>query len=322
MLAVVGANSSALTHCLQDHRFWQIAIPIVAVAACVCGSSGCATLSSRNPVERNVLAARHSSQQGMAALDRGHLVQAEQYFSDAIAQCPDNIDARCQLSECLWKRGAHNDAIDHLSEALANSENDDTQMLVRLGQMKLEVGEIEDAQALVQKALHSSPDAAQAWQLDGSIRYQQGRYQEALASYQRSLSHAPENVETQLAIAEIYHRLERPGRTLATLTNVERSLPAEYDNQRQLTLKGTALNRLTRYEEAVSVLTAAIQTETPSPELMEQLAFAQIQTGRYQQARQTIRRALPLANSEQNRAFQQLMTQMAAKENRTETQVR
>ena len=322
MLAVDGAKPSALPHCLQDHRFWPIAIPIVVAALCVCGSSGCATLSSRNPVEGNVLAARHCSQQGMAALDRGHIRQAEQHFAEAVAQCPDNIDARCQLAECLWRRGANYDAIEHLSEALKSSESNDPQILVRLGQMKLEVGEIEDAQALVQRALHSSPDAPQPWQLDGSIRYQQGRYQEALASYQRSLSHAPENVETQLAIAEIYHRLERPGRTLATLTNVERRLPAGYDNQRLLTLKGTALNRMTRCEEAVSVLTSAIQTDAPSPELMEQLAFAQFHTGRYQQARQTIRRALPLSNSEQNRAFQQLMTQMAATENTTETQVR
>lgn len=268
------------------------------------------------------MVARQLSQQGMDALDRGQIEEAEQHFADALNRCPANVNARCKLADCLWKRGASYDAIDHLSEALAMSGHDDTQILVRLGQMKLDVGDIGQAQQLVGKALHSSPDDPAAWQLHGSIRYQQGHYLESLASYQRSLSHDPDNVETQLAIAEIYHHLDRPGRTLSTLMRVERSVPPSQRSQRLLVLKGTAFNRLQRHEEAADALVMAINAGEPTSELMEQLAVAQFHAGQYQQARQTIRNALPLASAEQNKSLQRLMTQIAATENVHEFQVR
>ena len=283
---------------------------------------GCASLRPRSPVERDVLLARQLSQQGLDALDRGQIKQAEDHFSEALDRCPANINARCHLADCLWKRGESLNAIEQLSDALAMSEHDDTQILIRLGQMKFDVGENAEAQKLVHRALQASPEAPAAWQLDGAIKHKRSDWPQALASYQRALSYQPNDAETQLAVAEIYADLQRPGRTLSTLDRLEQRVVPVQHRQRMLTLKGHALHGLSRYEEASDALLAAIEAGEPSPELLASLAETQFEAGQYQQARQTIRHALPVVGPEQTALLQRLMTKIAANEHAGGNRVR
>ncbi|MCP4191220.1 MAG: tetratricopeptide repeat protein [Planctomycetaceae bacterium] len=285
-------------------------------------SVGCTSLRPRAPVERDVLLARQLSQQGLDALDRGQIEQAENHFSEALDRCPANVNARCHLADCLWKRGESQNAIAQLSDALAISEHDDTQILVRLGQMKFDVGEHEAAQKLVNRALQASPEDPGAWQLDGAIKHQRDEWTAALASYQRSLCYHPNDVETQLAVAEIYANLKRPGRTLSTLERLEQRVVQDQHRQRMLAIKGYALHGLRRYEEASETLLLAIESGAPSPELLANLAKAQFESGQYREARQTIRHALPVVGPEQTESLQRLMTKIAANEQTAGVRVR
>ncbi len=274
--------------------------------------SGCAGLKPRGGVDKDVLLGRRLTQRGLDALDRGQVNEAEAHFTQALDCCPTNISARCRLADCLWKRGANQDAIAHLSEALARSSHQDTTMLVRLGQMRLDIGELDQAKQLAGEALKSSPDAPGAWRLQAAIQHHEQRRIDALASYQRSLSLDPENLEAQLAVAEIYHELDRPGRTLATLRHVDTWLAVDEQPARVLALKGIALHRLKRFDEAAELLALASERDQDNHALLTLLARAQYASGRYEQAQHTIRDALPLGETKDNETLEHLMTQMTA----------
>jgi tetratricopeptide (TPR) repeat protein len=292
--------------CWLAHR--SVIVPLLLMSAL----SGCAGLKPRGGVDQEVLLGRRLTQRGIDALDRGQVNQAEVHFTEALDCCPTNISARCRLADCLWKRGANQDAIAHLSEALARSRHQDTAMLVRLGQMRLDIGEMQQAKQLVDEALKSSPDDPGAWRLQGAIQHRERHRIQALASYQRSLALAPENLEAQLAVAEIYHELDRPGRTLATLRHVDTWLAVDEQPPRVLALKGIALHRLERYDEASEMLAIAVERDERNHALLTLLARAQYESGRYEQARHTIRDALPLGGAQENETLKHLMTQMTA----------
>lgn len=292
--------------CLSANRISLVPLMIISLAA------GCAGLKPRGGADQDVLLARRMTQRGIDALDRGDVSEAEAHFTKALDCCPTNISARCRLADCLWKRGANQDAIAHLSEALARSRHHDTEMLVRLGQMRLDIGELEQAKQLANEALKSSPDDAAAWRLHAAIQHREHRRIEALASYQRSLAMEPENLEAQLAVAEIYHELDRPGRTLATLRRVDTWLAVEQQPPRVLALKGIALHRLNRFDEAAEMLAMAVERDQRNHALLTLLARAQYESGHYEQARRTIRDALPLGGAVENETLKHLMTQMTA----------
>ena len=235
----------------------------------------------------------------------------EQIFARAVRCCPDDVAARCRLAECLWERGSHQTAIEHLSQAVRLSDASDASMLVQLGQMHLAVNDLRAAEAMTESALHASPQDASAWRLRGAVMQRQGRAEDALDSYYRSLSYDPQNAETLLALAALHQEQARPSRALATLDRLDSHFVQSPAGERVWLLRGLAQKDLGRHHESLESLTRAAQRNTPSAELLGHLAQVQWSVGQQEAAEQTLRDAFVRATPEQQATLRQLMRQIA-----------
>ena len=188
--------------------------------------------------------ARQLSELGLDAWQQGQGREAERMFAQAVACCPNDAAARCHLADCLWQRGAADQAIEQLSRAVELMEYGDVGLLVQLGQMHLEAGSLTAASELAERATRLDPLHAAAWRLHGSVLERQGQPNDALDSYYRSLSYDAYQSETLLAVAEVYQQLGRPSRTLATLNQLDRQCGGAELPQRVWILRALAQQEL------------------------------------------------------------------------------
>jgi tetratricopeptide (TPR) repeat protein len=278
---------------------------VVLLLAC-----GCAHLPRRGPMAQDVIISRQLSQQGMDALHSGSLHQAEDRFTRAIEHCPTNRTARYQLANCLWQRGARQEAIEQLARAIEMDGFEDVEMMVELGYMRANTGDLEEALSMAERSIRVVPEHALAWRLRGDVLRQQEEWTEALASYHRSLTYDARNVEVLLSVAEVYHRMGRPARVLSTLHCIEDHLPSVQQPERMLVLRSLACQQLERYEEAVQVLSETRRHRDLSTEAQLQLAHAQFAAGYAAEAQATLQRLLPEADAGQQAAARQLLATM------------
>jgi tetratricopeptide (TPR) repeat protein len=240
--------------------------------------TGCRLCRGHRVSDESLAAARQLSLQGIDAQQRGHWDRAETLFAAAILKCPEDERARCGYAESLWHRGAANEAITHMEEAARLSAND-SERLVRLGQMYRARGDLALAGRQADLAIAANPQLAKAWALRGSVQHAQGHRAEALASYHRALGYEHPLPEVQLAIAEIYAQENRPQRALATLQSLAASLPPGQTPPDVLVGEARALAALGRPSDAARALAQAAQQPSAPAELLAELARVQALAG-------------------------------------------
>jgi tetratricopeptide (TPR) repeat protein len=172
---------------------------------------------------------------------------------------------------------------------------DDSTLLSRAAEMRLAVGETDEAAKLVGRALDVDPRNAAIWRLRGRLRLQSGALRESLADYQRALGYQPDDREALLDVAEIYRRLNEPARALASLQSLSDGYPPGEEPPQVLYLMGLAYGALGRTGDAIESLSAARDRGPSSPELLFRLAEAQWSAGRLAEAQQNASLALSLA---------------------------
>jgi tetratricopeptide (TPR) repeat protein len=275
----------------------------------IAAAGGCGTFGRRSSDE--VVSARQLSLQGMEAVQQGQWQQAESYFQRAVEAHPEDERAQRHLAEAKWQRGAADEAIQHMEEA-ARLSGGDAAVLVRLGEMHLLRGDLVRAMNKAEDAIRVDRAAAGAWALKGDVLRQQGNRLEALAAYHRALSHREHFPAVQLASADIYRELGRPQRTLCTLEALSDQYPPGQQPQQVLLLQGVALKQLGRHHDAVEMLAAAAGRGPASPELLYQLAEAQLLAGDPTNARLALSHALAMAP--QHAASLRLQSQLDAQQ--------
>lgn len=255
----------------------RLDISCLALLLAVGMAGGCASLT-KSRIDDDVIDARQLSIQGMDAMQRGRLDDAEALFNRAIEKCPADERTRKAYADTLWDLGDHDQAVANMEQAVRLSGGD-PEFLVRLGDMYLARGDLERAAKQADMAIRANRKLPAAWALRGDVLNQQGRLDEGLASYHRALSYQDHFPRVQLAIADVYRRQERPARSLATLRSLGRGYPAGETPQHVLFLQGLALKDLTRYNDAVDVLKVARDRDHSSPDLLFTLAECQFLAG-------------------------------------------
>jgi len=253
-------------------------------------AGGCATFRKK-PADDVVVAARQKSLRGMEAAQKGEWDTAEALFADAVASCPLDERARNRYADALWRRGAEQEAITQMEEAVRLSGGA-PDIHVQLGEMYLAQENFEAAQQQAELALAADHQLASAWALRGGALEQRGSLREAMSAYHRAMSYRPHYPEVQLAAARLYRKQERPQRTLATL----QALVAQYRPGEapaaMLLEEGIAYKDVQRYAEATNSLLLAADNTEPSSELLYHLSEAQLGTGNIVEARMNLARAM------------------------------
>lgn len=264
---------------------------IVALAL-VLPQCGCRVFRCRTSDEA-ISAARDLSLQGIDAQQKGRAEQAEQLFAAAIQRCPQDERARCCYAEILWRRGAQDEAVGHMEEAVRLSGSD-PQRRVQLGKMYLARGQIHQASVQADKAIAANRDFAAAWALHGDVLKAEGLRSEAQASYHRALSIQEHYPEVQLALADLYGQQDRPQRALATLQSLADHYPPEEVPAEVSYREGLVLRRLGRHQDAAEQLAAAIQRGPATPDMLLELAQTQVLAGDRNAASQSVAAGLAL----------------------------
>lgn len=269
----------------------------LALTTIICGLfaslNGCQSFRARQR-EAGITEARQFSLRGADALQSSKFDDAEALFSEALRRCPTDERAHWGMAEIQAKKGDCHSAAVHMQEASRLSGNN-PDMLVRLGEMHLEAGQTDQAVQQAQAALNSNRNHWGAWQLQGKIYQQQQLWQQALDCYHRALMSKPNNPTAQMAAADIYLRLGRPQRALATLERMSDLQSAECQLATVHLLRGIALASLGQTEEAKLCLREATQRAAPEEiDLFLQIAQAQSNLGQIAEARISLGHLLSL----------------------------
>ncbi len=262
-----------------------------AILVCLCGSSGCRSMGS-NRRTKELSAARQRSLQGTDEMQQKNWSEAERLFSEALRRSQADERAQWGMAEVLYQRGEFETAIAHM-DAAARLSGENPDLLVRLGEMHLQAGRLDEAQANASQALQGNRQCAAAWALRGQALRQRQQLNDALQSYHRALICQPNNPTVQLEIAELYRELQRPQRALATLDRMVDAQAGETVSARAWMLRGQALADLGQRKDAQHCLNMAAEKASDSDiALLVQLAQSQFDAGELAEARICLGRVL------------------------------
>jgi tetratricopeptide (TPR) repeat protein len=298
---------NAAAHALSLNRTGYVVCIFFLSIAC---AAGCTSLY-RKPAADNVVAARQLSLRGIDALQQENWEEAEALFGRAIGACATDERAHCHYAEILWRRGASEQAIDHMEQAVRLSGGDPG-LLIDVGEMYLARGDLARAAQQADRAIQSNRQLPGAWALRGDVLRKLGERDQALACFHRALSMQQHYPRVQLRVAEIYREQGRPHRTLSTLQTLADQFPPGQEPAEVLYQQGLALKDLGRYEDAVDSLAAARNRGAPSADLLYHLGEAQMLTGDPSNARLSVLAAL--AREPGHRPSQQLKAHVESRQ--------
>ena len=164
--------------------------------------------------------ARQHFLDGLAAFEAGTLPQAETHFEAALALVPGRVSTLVNLATTRIRLGRLDAALPLLDEALATAPDDAdawTQRGIAFNVLRRHA----ESLACHQRVLALAPDDAQAWLRQGQALQYAERHDEALASYERALALDPGLAQVWTHRANI---LKHRGRTDEAAADFRRAI--------------------------------------------------------------------------------------------------
>jgi tetratricopeptide (TPR) repeat protein len=292
---------------------------LTVAALIICNTSGCAILGRHRQSPEAVAAAREMSRQGVASLEMGQTQQAEDLLRQALVQSPDDASSHRYMAEALWRRGAGQEALGHMDEAV-KLEPVNAALAVRAGEMSLASGGCDIALAHAERAIRLEPKLETAWALRGRCFRQMNQPDRALADLQRAVELAPDQSDLLLEVADIYRQRGQHARCLTALYHLLDTYPPGNEPQPVLVMQGLTLMDLGRPQQATQAFLAAGQHGPPSADLYFYLAQSYSASGQVTEAAAAAQQALALSASHE--PSRQLLNQLAAKTGTSEASQR
>jgi tetratricopeptide (TPR) repeat protein len=276
---------------------------------------------------------------GLIFSDQGQTAQAIRYFQAATQSRPDYAEAYCNLGSALAQEGRLAEAVLYLQRAW-EIKPDSAVVLVRLGNLYAQMGEGDRAVAVFQKALELQPDLAQVWGNLGLIFFQQGRKAEAITHLEKALALQPDFVDAHLNLGVLFSQERRWAEAMKHYEQVLLLQPRDLDVRINLAVlflqKGEPQEAIRYYREALKIAPQCVPAlselarilathpdakirngrqaldlareadrlaQGRDPGILETLATAYAETGRFAEARATARRAIHWAQAQHNPAL-------------------
>ncbi len=282
----------------------RVFVNTVLLAVCIAPAAGCRIPGIYDPVPASLAASRKLSNEGMELLERKQTGKAEEVLAKAVKTCPTDCDARRFYAESLWARDARAEAVAQLEDACGL--NPEVELRVRLAEMLLAMGRLEEAGKKAEDALGRNFKLAAAWRVRGQVMHALGDrcladgnasqarelYLQALSDLHRASGYAAGDRQVLAETAAVYRGLEQPERALETMQGLVETYSPGEEPQIALYWMGRDLLAMRRYDDAATCLSTATLHERPTPELLCRLAEAQYRSGHGQEAATSLQQAL------------------------------
>ncbi|SOB81694.1 tetratricopeptide repeat protein [Streptomyces sp. 1331.2] len=229
-----------------------------------------------------------------ALAERGELHRLEGRPEEAVADLSAALALDPAYGWALARRGGAHRLAGRLEEALADLSAAlqlDPASAWTLGERSLahqQVGRLEEAVADLSAALAVDPGYGWALVRRGEFHRSAGRLEEALADLSAALELDPGYVSALLQRGDVHRRAGRFEEATADLTAV---LELEPEHVWALVLRACTHQLAGREAEAVADASAALSRNSDDPEVGSFLVMIFLQAGRFQEAREALRRA-------------------------------
>jgi protein O-mannosyl-transferase len=234
---------------------------------------------------------------GVIFLNEGRLDEAGENFQRALEINPDSAEAHNNMGILLAKQGRTAEAIEHYQKAI-ELDPDRAEIYNNLGNLLATQGRTAEAIAQFQKALEVAPDNAKVHYNLANVLTAQGRVDEAIEHYQRALEQMPDSTHAHYQLGVL---LQSRGEFAASVAQFQKVLELEpkhvaAQNNLAWLLATCPDNPVRNGEKAVELAQQAVQlSRGVSPEILDTLAAAYAEAGRFPEAIETAGRALSLS---------------------------
>jgi Flp pilus assembly protein TadD len=152
-------------------------------------------------------------------------------------------------------------------------------------------GRLTEAETLVRQAQVLAPDSVVHHNLIGLVQLESGELVAAEAAFEKARAIDPDDVPTLANLGGLYGRT---GRLQEAVDILNRAVELEPENREALANLAAALGRLDRLDEVIFRLEGARARGVQSPEILNALGLAYMQSGRRAEAAATFRSSLSL----------------------------
>jgi tetratricopeptide (TPR) repeat protein len=239
---------------------------------------------------------------GRVLAAKGDIDEAVEHWQRALQLNPDYAEAHNNLGTALVRKGRFDEAIAHFRTVLeTNPESPEVHN--NLGRALAERGKLGEALKHWRKAVALNPASAEAHNNLGTGLFQTGKLDEAIVHWQKAIDLSP---KFPLARFNLGHAFYLQGKFAQALVHWREGLRQEPDRvsilyQTAWVLATCPETSIRNGAEAVELAERAVRLSGGrDPAVLDSLAAAYAELGRFSEAAQTCRRALALASAQSN----------------------
>ena len=181
---------------------------------------------------------------GLHHLGGGRLLDAQVCCEQALAADPNHADSLYLMGIVALRMGQHDHAVAWLSQAIRQTPKID--YLTSLGFTLKQMGRLDDAFAVFDKAIQLKPDDAELWKHLGGVLQALDRGAEALLSYQHALTIDPAHREAAFQSGLLLHQQQRYEEAARAFSVC---LERQPDDVPALQMRARCVRELKRYDD-------------------------------------------------------------------------
>jgi tetratricopeptide (TPR) repeat protein len=140
---------------------------------------------------------------GLVAIEQKDPKRAEDWFRKALAQAPGLADARRGLAVSLLRQGRIEQAVAVAREGVEQSGGQDPEAKYLLATVYHEIGRPAEAEPLLTQVLAGKPDLQPALLLQGIVKLELGKVDDAAVLLQKASDRAPRSLWARLGLAVV-----------------------------------------------------------------------------------------------------------------------
>ena len=241
---------------------------------------------------------------GRILLKQNKLNEALEAYENLIILTPDDFTGYYKKGNCYYKLGMRKEAVEYFKKSI-ELKPDNYKSYFNMAVALDEMGSRNEAIEMFNKAIEIKPDFVDAYNNLGIILSYMGRNNEAIQIYEEGIRRNPEEFSMFFNMGIMLAEAGRNHEAVAAYRNALKIKPDECEINNYL---GAALTKIRSYNDAIEAYKNALMVKPSDSELLYNIASVYSLLGRYDIAKDNLRKAIEINDrfkndAKNNRAF-------------------